>query len=38
MSVTVEALPAVYWLTRDRIGGELAMTVDVWAVRPTRRR
>ncbi len=29
-------LPPTYWLTRDRIGGELANRVDVWAIRPER--
>ena len=31
-----ETLPDVYWLTRDRIGGELQDDVEVWASRPER--
>lgn len=29
-------LPPVFWLTRDRLGGELADKIEVWSIRPER--
>lgn len=31
-----EKLPQCFWLTRDKIFGELSSRVDVWAVEPVR--
>lgn len=31
-------LPEIFWMTRERIGVDLSNEVDVWAVRPQRRR
>lgn len=34
--IDVEKLPAVFWCTRDRIGGELVDKIEVWSLRPQR--
>lgn len=31
-------LPSTFWMTRDRVGGDLKDDVEVWASRPLRRK
>ena len=36
--MSVDALPDTFWLTRDRLGGDLSAKVELWSVLPQRLR